>query len=601
MAWSFAHGTDDDALLGLSGTGDVLRRTMRYGVAYRRGAAIAVGSLILWTSTTLAGPLLVRRGIDNGIVAGDRSQLNLSIGLYIAVAILSYVSFRFAILQLARVGEAFLRDMRNRVFDTLLRQSMAFYDREKAGVLVSRMTSDVDSLQELIQFGLVMFTSASLLLLGTTVLAFLLSWQLMLVCLVAMPVVGLASIKFQRDSNKAYLLVRDRIGDTLSRFQEGLSGVRVVQAFGREEVQSVEFAESNQDLYRTHMAAVRVQCWYLPIIEFAGAATTAVALGVGGWMVADGRMTIGTVIAFILLLSSLFEPVQQLSQLFNMVQSAAASLNKLYGLIDEPIDIDDRPESVEIDGRAPIRIDGVSFGYAGGAPVLSEVDLEIAAGERIAFVGPTGAGKSTLAKLIARFYDPTDGRIRLGETDLRDIAVRSLRDEVVVVPQEGYLFSGTVAENIRVADPTASDADVRSALDRIGVLERFESLPDGLDTEVQERGSRLSAGEKQLVSLARAALADPSVLILDEATSSVDPGTEAIVERAMDTLMEGRTVIAIAHRLSTSQRCDRVAVVADGRLAELGTHDELVAAGGHYAELYDAWVRGLGDTDSSGP
>ncbi len=595
MGWSFGHATDDDARLGLAGTAEILRRTMRDGRSHRRGAAIAIGSLVAWTSTTLAGPLLVRRGIDDGIIAGDRAQLNLSIALYVVVAIVSYVSFRFAILQLARVGEAFLREMRNRVFGTLLRQSMAFYDREKAGVLVSRMTSDVDSLQELIQFGLVMFTSASLLLVGTAVLLFLLSWQLMLVCLVAMPVVAVASVKFQRDSNRAYLLVRDRIGDTLSRFQEGISGVRVVQAFGREQVQSAEFAESNQDLYRTHMAAVRVQCWYLPIIEFAGAATTAVALGVGGWMVAEGRMTIGTVVAFILLLSSMFEPVQQLSQLFNMVQSAAASLNKLYTLIDEPVDIDDRPGAVEADGRAPIRISDVSFGYAGGSPVLTGVDLEISAGERVAFVGPTGAGKSTLAKLIARFYDPTAGSIRLGETDLRDVTVGSLRREVVVVPQEGYLFSGTVADNIRVADADASDLEVRSALERIGVLERFEALPDGLDTEVQERGSRLSAGEKQLVSLARAALADPSVLILDEATSSVDPGTEAVVERAMETLMEGRTVIAIAHRLSTSQRCDRVAVVADGRLAELGTHDDLVAAGGHYAELYDAWVRGLGD------
>ena len=595
MGWSMAHGTTDDARLGLSGTGAVLRRTFGYGRAYRRGAIAAVGLLVLWTLTLLAGPLLVRRGIDEGIAEGDGGQLNSSIAMYVVVAILSYLSFRFAILQLAKVGEAFLRDMRTRVFDKLLHQSMAFYDREKAGVLVSRMTSDVDSLQELIQFGLIMFTSAALLLVGTTILLFFLSWKLMLLCLVAMPVVAAASFKFQRDSNRAYLLVRDRIADTLSGLQEGLSGVRVVQAFAREHVESARFSEANHDLYRTHMAAVRIQCWYLPIVEFAGAATTAVALGVGGWMVSEGEMTIGTIVAFILLLSSLFEPVQQLSQLFNMVQSATASLNKLYTLLDEPILVADRADPAAADGRAPISIEGVTFSYAGGDPVLSDVDLEIAAGERVAFVGPTGAGKSTLAKLIARFYDPTAGSIRLGDTDLRDILVRALRDEIVVVPQEGYLFSGTVAENIRVARPEASDAEVRDALERIGVLGRFETLPDGLDTEVQERGSRLSAGEKQLVSLARAALADPSVLILDEATSSVDPGTEAIVESAMETLMQRRTVIAIAHRLSTSQRCDRVAVVADGRLAELGTHDDLVAAGGHYADLYAAWVSGLGE------
>ncbi len=594
MGWSMAHGTTDEARLGFAGTGAVLRRTFGYGRAYRGGAVSAVGLLVLWTLTLLAGPLLVRRAIDEGIAKGDGSQLNASIAMYVVVALASYLSFRFAILQLAKVGEAFLRDMRTRVFDKLLQQSMAFYDREKAGVLVSRMTSDVDSLQELIQFGLVMFTSAALLLVGTTMLLFFLSWKLMLLCLVAMPVVTIASVKFQRDSNRAYLLVRDRIADTLSSLQEGLSGVRVVQAFAREHIESARFAEANRDLYRTHMAAVRIQCWYLPIVEFAGAATTAVALGVGGWMVSEGEMTVGTIVAFILLLSSLFEPVQQLSQLFNMVQSAAASLNKLFSLLDEPILVTDRPSAIAVHGRAPIVIEGVGFSYGGGEPVLSNVNLEIGVGERVAFVGPTGAGKSTLAKLIARFYDPSVGSICLGDIDLRDISVRSLRTEIVVVPQEGYLFSGSIAENIRVARPDASDDEVREALDRIGVLGKFEALPTGLETQVQERGNRLSAGEKQLVSLARAALADPSVLILDEATSSVDPGTEAMVESAMETLMQGRTVIAIAHRLSTSQRCDRIAVVAEGRVVELGSHGELVAAGGHYADLYTAWVSGLG-------
>jgi ATP-binding cassette subfamily B protein len=294
------------------------------------------------------------------------------------------------------------------------------------------------------------------------------------------------------------------------------------------------------------------------------------------------------------LLSTLFEPVQQLSQLFNMVQSATASLHKLYGLVDEPIEIDEPADGVAVPADRPIVLEGVTFGYAGGEPVLSDIDIEIAPGERVAFVGPTGAGKSTMAKLIARFYDPTAGRVRIGDVDLHDIRLRSLREEVVVVPQEGYLFSGTIADNIRVARPTATDDEVSDAVARIGVLDRFAQLPDGLATEVRERGSRLSAGEKQLVSLARAALADPSVLILDEATSSVDPGTEAAVEAAMETLMRDRTVIAIAHRLSTSERCDRVAVVSGGRLVELGSHDELVAARGHYFALYDAWVVGLG-------
>ena len=594
MGWAWGHATDPDDQLDLDATRRVLGRTARMLIPYRRGAVGAVGLIVVWTAMLLAGPLLVRRGIDEGIAKDDAGQLNLSIVLYVVVAIVSYACYRGAIVLLARVGEQFLRDMRVRVFDSLLRQSMSFFDREKAGVLVSRMTSDVDSLQELVQFGLIMFTSAALLLIGSFVILLVLSWQLMLLCAVAVPFVVLASVKFQRDSNVAYPAVREEIGDTLSTLQEGISGVRVVQAFAREEVEARRFSAANFSLYRTHMASVRIQSWYLPIVEFAGAATTAVALGVGGWMVSEGRLSLGTVVAFILLLSTLFEPVQQLSQLFNMEQSATASLHKLYGLVDEPVEIDEPADGILFPAGAPIVLDRVSFAYAGGAPVLDAVDLEIRPGERVAFVGPTGAGKSTLAKLIARFYDPTEGSIRVGDVDLRGIGLRSLHREVVVVPQEGYLFSGTIADNIRVARPAATDEEVREAVARIGVLERFEQLPEGLATEVRERGSRLSAGEKQLVSLARAALADPSVLILDEATSSVDPGTEAAVETAMETLMQGRTVIAIAHRLSTSARCDRVAVVADGRLVELGTHDDLVAAGGHYFDLYTAWVVGLG-------
>jgi len=594
MGWSMGHATDPDDQLDVGATRKVLGRTARMLLAYRRGALGAVGLIVVWTMMLLAGPLLVRRGIDEGIAKDDAGQLNLAIVLYVVVAIVSYLCFRNAIILLARVGEHFLRDMRVRVFDSLLRQSMSFYDREKAGVLVSRMTSDVDSLQELVQFGLIMFTSAALLLIGSFAILMVLSWQLMLLCAVSVPFVTLASIKFQRDSNKAYLAVREEIGDTLSTLQEGISGVRVVQAFAREEVEARRFSDANFSLYRTHMASVRIQSWYLPIVEFAGAATTALALGAGGWMVSEGRLTLGTVVAFILLLSTLFEPVQQLSQLFNMVQSATAALHKLYGLIDEEIEIDEPDGGVDVPSGKPIVLDGVTFGYAGGEPVLSGVDIEIAPGERIAFVGPTGAGKSTMAKLIARFYDPTGGQVRIGDVDLRNIDLRSLREQVVVVPQEGYLFTGTIADNIRVARPDASDDEVRAAVARIGVLDRFAQLPEGLATEVRERGSRLSAGEKQLVSLARAALADPSVLILDEATSSVDPGTEAAVEVAMESLMQDRTVIAIAHRLSTSERCDRVAVVSDGRLVELGSHDELVAAGGDYFDLYRAWVVGLG-------
>jgi ATP-binding cassette, subfamily B, bacterial len=305
-------------------------------------------------------------------------------------------------------------------------------------------------------------------------------------------------------------------------------------------------------------------------------------------------VTIGTIAFFVLSLSNLFEPVQQLSQLFNQVQSAGAGLNKLFQLLDTPVDVPERADGGEpLPATGDIVVEGVTFAYAGGEPVLRDVDLVISRGERLALVGPTGAGKSTLAKLIARLYDPTEGSVTYGGVDLRDASLAALRHRMCVVPQEGFLFNGTIRDNVRIARADATDAEVEAALEIIGVRERFEALPEGLETEVRERGTRLSAGEKQLVSLSRAALADPSVLVLDEATSSLDPGTESLVEHALERLMEGRTVVVIAHRLSTSERADRVGVVAGGRLVELGTHAALVAEGGAYAALHATWIRGL--------
>jgi ATP-binding cassette subfamily B protein len=310
-------------------------------------------------------------------------------------------------------------------------------------------------------------------------------------------------------------------------------------------------------------------------------------------MVDSGAVTLGTVAAFVLYLSNLFEPVQQLSQLFNTLQSAGAALRKLYDLLDTPVEVAEHPGAVDLPRRGAIEVEGVSFAYEDGPVVLSDVSLTVAPGERLALVGPTGAGKSTLAKLIARLYDPTEGAVTLGGVDLRRATLRSLRDRIVVVPQEGFLFNGTIRDNVRIAREGATDAEVDDAMRALGSYERFAALPDGLDTHVAARGSRLSAGERQLVSLGRAALADPDVLVLDEATSSLDPGTEVAVEEALERLMSGRTVVVIAHRLSTAERADRVAVVTGGRLVEIGTHDELVEGDGAYAALYAAWRGGL--------
>jgi ATP-binding cassette, subfamily B, bacterial len=588
-----AAGVSEEDKLDRVAAGRVLRRTTRLLRPQAARVAGALAMVVLWTGTVLAGPYLVRYGIDHGINEGDAGALNAAVVGYVVVAALAYVTNRIQITLISRVGEDFLRRLRIRVFDHLQRLSMPFYDRSKAGVLVSRMTSDVDSLAELIQLGLAMFVSNALLLLVSVVVLTTVSWQLMLVCMVGLPPVILASIKFQRDSNDAYLDVRDRIGSTLSHLQEGIAGVRVVQAFAREEVEVGRFERGNRELYDSHMRSVAISAWYLPVIELAGWGTTALALGVGGWWVDQGMLTVGTVAFFVLTLSNLFEPVQQLSQLFNMVQSAGAGLHKLYELLDTPVDVPERPGAVDLPGASAIEVHGVSFAYGDGPMVLRDVSLLIPTGTRLALVGPTGAGKSTLAKLVARLYDPTSGAVRLGGVDLRDATLASLRGRIVVIPQEGFLFNGTIRDNVRLARSDATDSEVEGALRAVGAYERFAALPDGLDTEVRERGSRLSAGEKQLVSLARAALADPAVLVLDEATSSLDPGTEALVESAVDRLLEGRTVVVIAHRLSTSERADVVGVVDGGELVELGTHAELLAAGGRYASLYATWVAGI--------
>ncbi len=496
---------------------------------------------------------------------------------------------RLAILLVARVGEAFLRELRKRLFHHLMSLSLDFYEREKTGKIVARMTSDIDSMQELISQGLVLFVQNIFLFCGAVVVIVLMSWQLALGVLIIVPPVYFASRWFRRVSNKAYLEVRDRIATNLTTLQESLEGVRVVQAFGRERSFTSRFSRTNEDQYEANLETVRISSKYFPVVEFAGVAGTAVIIGYGGYLSSIDVVTVGTVAAFVLYLNNLFEPVQQLSQLYNTVQSAGAALQKIFGVLDTKASVAERPGAVDLPRPGRIDVEHVTFAY-GEDPVLHDVSLTIHAGERVALVGPTGAGKSTLAKLIARFYDPTEGEVLIDGIDLRNATLSSLRKRIVVVPQEGFLFAGTLRDNVRVGRPEATDDEVDAALVALGLFDRFHAFPDGLATEVRERGSRLSAGERQLVSLARAALADPSILVLDEATSNLDPGTEHQVEAALERLMAGRTVVVVAHRLSTAARADRIAVVYDGHLSELGTHDELVALDGHYASLYRSWM-----------
>jgi ATP-binding cassette subfamily B protein len=568
----------------------LLLRTLHMASPFKRTIRAALASVVAVTLCTLAGPVLVRWGIDNGIRVGDGARLNLAVAGYVAVIALGYFFGRLQYVYINRAGENFLRLLRIKVFAQMQRQSMSFYDREKAGVLVARMTADIETMAEIVQWGLLQFVSAGLLLVLALVVLTVLSWQLTLITLLTMPVIFVASIKFQRDSNKAYLAVRERVGANLGALQESITGVRVIQAYAREEEQIRRFRASNRALYDSHMKGVRVSTWYFGLVEFAGVLASALIVGVGGWLVHRGSVSLGTVVAFVLLLASLFDPVQQLSQLYNTMQSAGAALKKLYGILDAEPEIDEKVGAVDLPLVGDLEVDNVSFSYAASTqPVLRNVSIRVAHGSKLALVGPTGAGKSTLAKLMARLYDPTEGAVTFGGVDLRDATMSSLRERIVVVPQEGFLFNGTIRDNLRVARADATDGEIDEALRTLGVFDRFMDLPEGLDTEVRERGSRLSAGERQLVSLARAALVDPAVLVLDEATSNLDPGTEQVVEAALDVLMRGRTVIVVAHRLTTVQRADAIAVIDNAEVAEHGTHSDLLALNGRYARLVEAW------------
>ena len=589
--WS-SGGVSDEDRLSRAQAKTIVGRVFKMAAPFRKTMWLAFACVCITTVCALAGPVLVKHGIDAGIRANDVGELNLSVALYLMVACLAYVFGRMQFLYLNRTGESFLRVLRLAVFRQMQRQSMAFYDRNKAGVLVARMTADIESMAELVQWGLLQFIAAGMLLVFAFFVLLTLSWQLTIVALLVMPLLIAASIKFQHDSNKAYLTVRERVGANLSALQEGITTVRVIQAYAQEEETIEKFTKSNRELFQSHERSVRISTWYFALIEFGGVFASALMIGIGGWLVHRGDVTLGTVVAFTLLLSSLFDPVQQLSQLYNTVQSAGAALNKLFQILDAKPEVDEHPAAVALPEAGELRVDGVTFTYAGATnPALNNVSITVDVGEKLALVGPTGAGKSTLAKLMARLYDPQSGVVSYGGVNLTMATMDSLRKRIVVVPQEGFLFNGTIRDNLRIARSDATDEQIDAAVAAIGATEHFATLPDGLDTEVRERGSRLSAGERQLVALARAALVDPRVLVLDEATSNLDPGTEAEVEQALERLMAGRTVIVVAHRLSTVQRADHIAVIDAAGIAEYGTQDQLVALNGRYNALATAWQK----------
>ena len=555
--------------------------------------------VVLENVARLSIPYLVKEGIDRGIPpiqeTGDTTTLFTIVGLVLLATVVQAVTRRTFLVKSGRIGQDMLYEVRGRVFRHFQRLSPAFHDDYTSGRVISRQTSDMDAIYEMLETGFDGLVTAVLTLVGVAVLLLTLDVKLALVALVCFPFLLALTNWFRKESAKTYRVTREKVALVIVQFVESMLGIRAVQAFRREPRNQEIFDDVNEQYRAANLKAFRLVAWFMPGIKLIGNITISIVLMYGAYLAFQGEVTVGVLAAFLLYLRQFFEPMQEISQFYNTFQSASAALEKLSGVLEERPSVPE-PTTPTVLGhvRGDVRFDGVRFEYVEGVPVLPDLDLDVPAGQTLALVGTTGAGKTTIAKLLSRFYDPTDGRVTLDGVDLRKLDERTLRKAVVMVTQENYMFGGTVADNIRFGRPEATDDQVVAAAQAIGAHDFISRLPHGYDTDVANKGGRLSAGQRQLVAFARAFLADPDVLILDEATSSLDVPSERLVQRALRTILADRTAVIIAHRLSTVEIADRVLVLEHGRIVEDGSPQDLIDGGaGRFSDLHDAWLDSL--------
>ena len=576
-------------------------RLMNYIRPYVKHLAFAIVCIVLAAAANLYVPWIIKDMIDKVLMERDMAMLNLIAGGIIVVFFFRGIFYYGQSYLVSFVGQRVVIDIREALFEKFQRMPLAYFDRHQTGEIMSYVTNDVQALQNALVDKLIELVTESSVLIGSITLMFYLDWKLTLVTLITVPLVGQAMNIFGKKLKKSGIVIQERLADINSLLQESISAVRVVKSFVRERYENERFHRQNELNFQAEMKNVQLTSLLTPTVEFLAAITVTFILWIGGYEVVQGDLTAGALVAFLTYAVNLANPVKRISRIYGTVQRAMAAIDRVFGVLDMEETIRDRKNAVplpEIEGRVAVK--DVSFSYKEGAPALSHVSLEASPGQLIAFVGPSGAGQSTIANLIPRFYEVNEGAIEIDGHDVRDVTLDSLREQIGIVPQETMLFSSSVRENIRYGRLDATDKEIEEAARAANAEEFILQLPEGYETKIGERGLNLSGGQRQRISIARAILKNPRILILDEATSALDTESEKIVQAALDKLMVGRTSFAIAHRLSTIFNADCIYVIDGGRIVERGTHEELLAAGGLYSTLYNIQFRGEGEDEKKG-